>query len=175
MGRTFKTILKTATHASTSDRPCYLQLWNKSRLQVRHKTWCIPFMPDFCMVLENNNWACELKIELLHFKQWVRWHEMGAGTCFMSVIFHVYSEKLLLLAFCHFYFCSCAYCFMAIETAKKTSLLLWNLLLFRCFNLPFFFLLPPPMLLLCSFLWSAHFSGPKLWRWGVKRFLLLLF
>lgn len=152
MGRIFKTILKTATHASRPDRPRYLQLRNKMRLQVRRKTQCTPFMPDFCMILEDNNWTCELKIKCLRFKQWVRWHEMGAGTCFMSVIFHVYSEKLLLLAFWYFYLCSCAYGFMAIETAKKTSLLLWNLL-FRCFNL-LFFSPTPPMLLCCSFLWS---------------------
>ena len=163
MGRIFNTILKTAIHTSTSDRPCYLQLWNKSRLQVSHKTQCTPFMPDFSLILENNNWTSDLKIKCLHFKQWVRWHEMGAETCFMSVIFQFYSEKLLLLAFCHFYFCSCAYCFVAIETAKKTNLLLWNLL-FRCFP-PFCFLIPPsPDVTLCSFFWSAHFSGLKLWR-----------
>lgn len=151
--------LHVSLYRFTSDRPCYLQLLKKCWLKVRCKLQCTPFMPAFCMILENSNWTCELKIKFLHFKPWHKWLEMGVGTCFMSAIFHVYSKKLLLPAFCHFYFFSCAYHFVAIETAKKTTLLVWNLL-FRCF-IPWFFFLslcfPHDVTsLLASLVWSLE-------------------
>lgn len=86
----------------TSERSCYLQLLKKYWLKVRLKVQCTHIYARFFMILENNNWICELKSKFLYFKQWHKWHEMGIGTCFMSVIFNVFSKMLLLLAFCHF-------------------------------------------------------------------------
>lgn len=154
-----------------SDRPCYLQLLKKYWLKVKCKVQCSHIYDSFLMVLENNNWICELKIKFLHFNRWYKWHEVGVGTCFMSVIFHIYSNKLSLPAFCHFLFSHVHTTLWLYR--QKTTLLVWNLL-FRCFLLLFFFLFFfyfPMMLLLCLMLLLLVWS---LESWDQRGFIILV-